>query len=119
MTYRPNVLAVAVLFCCTAAHSQVRPTTPENPKVRPLPQPSDLKLLLETQDGRTDFRLGEIVDLKFTYSSTTPGRYIHFQPANRYPGASALAIQCEPADGVIDRDKENGRLGAWRILTEC
>jgi len=84
--------------------------------IEPLPQPADLKLLLQTDDGRTEFHLGELIKLKIGYASPSAGRYLFESTVLSRSGMRSATIECTPKDKVIDRLEVTGVVSAWQMF---
>src|ERR1051325_2632647 len=41
----------------------------------PAPQPRDVRLAVETGNGKSQFQIGEIIPLKLTFTSSAPKKY--------------------------------------------
>jgi hypothetical protein len=78
-------------------------------------QPSDLHLVLTTKDGRTQFHLGEIIELELAYSSDVPGKYLLLSLPQKIKGHPARTI-ISTSQNVIDRFKDSGNRSAYAIL---
>src|SRR5215471_548645 len=96
------------VLCCPAFTQSVSPDAISN-------QPTDLHLVLTTKDGRTQFHLGEIIEVELTYSSDVPGKYLLLSLPQKVKGHAAQTI-ISPSQHVIDRFKDNGRRSASAIL---
>src|SRR5215471_7902336 len=111
MQFRQLTLPVScllVVLSCPAFPQSVPPDAISN-------QPSDLHLVLTTKDGRTQFRLGEIIELDLAYSSDVPGKYLLLSQPEKIKGHSARTI-VSPSEHVIDRFKDSGNRSVHAIL---
>jgi hypothetical protein len=96
-----------IVLCCPAFPQSVSPDASN--------QPSDLHLVLTTKDGRTQFRLGEIIELDLAYSSDVPGKYLLLSLPAKIKGHSARTIVA-PSERVIDRFKDQGYRSVFAIM---
>ena len=97
-----------IVLCCPAFTQSVSPDAISN-------QPSDLHLVLTTKDGRTQFHLGEIIELDLAYSSDVPGKYLLLSRPQMIKGYPARTI-ISPTQHVIDRFKDEGHRSVFAIL---
>lgn len=70
----------------------------------PAPPPQEISFTLSFRQGRTEFRIGEAVDLELRFSAATPGRYqlwtTNTARTVRQPKFDRFAV--EPESGVAD-----------------
>ena len=86
--------------------------------VEPAPAPSDVVLNLGTDGDGHQFRLGELIPIKFSYSAKTPGRYVLVSQSRKLAGGRSLEISCSPsAERVVPRPEGGGGLTFERMLT--
>ncbi len=57
--------------------------------------PADVVFELETEGGR-QFHLGELIPIKFSYRSGTPGRYFWVNESSKLAGGHTFEISCSP-----------------------
>jgi hypothetical protein len=55
-----------------------------------------IALNFKTEGDRYRFRLGELISVKFSYTATTPGRYIWVSQYSRMTGGRTLEVACIP-----------------------
>lgn len=92
-------------------------TSASNEKqIIPLPQPPDLRLFLQAEDGRAEFHLGELVKLKVGYSSPIAGKYVVIRGGSLQPGEHSFDIQCTPSATVRDVRKPLPGVDVGRML---
>lgn len=66
-------------------------------ELQPASAPADVVLKLEIEGGGQQFHLGELIPIRFSYSSSTPGRYISVGQSSKLAGGKPLAISCSPS----------------------
>lgn len=72
--------------------------------VEPAPAPSDVVLNLGTGGDGHQFRLGELIPIKFSYIAKTPGRYVLVSQSRKLAGGRSLEFSCSPsAERVVPR----------------
>jgi hypothetical protein len=62
----------------------------------PIPAPTDLILQLSTEGGQHQFRLGELIPIKYSYSAEISGKYMLVSPGQKLAGGHDLEISCSP-----------------------
>jgi len=65
--------------------------------VEPVPAPADVVLKLETEADLTRFHVGELIPVTFSFSATTPGRYLWVSQSGTLTAGRPLEISCKPA----------------------
>ena len=65
--------------------------------VEPVPAPADVILTLGTEGDLHQFRLGELIPVKFSYSAKVPGRYFLVGRSSKLAGGRSLEISCSPS----------------------
>jgi hypothetical protein len=107
-----KVVVAGVLLYHTfiAAHAQPGGSS------QPAAQPSDLHFQLGTKDGRTEFHLGEIIDLEEAYSSDAPGKYLLLSLPAKLSGGHSAEVRMRPDEHVIDRTRHPGYRSANSVL---
>jgi hypothetical protein len=71
------------------------PSSAQN--VEPVSAPDDVILTLSTEGDGHQFRLGELIPIKFSYSAKTPGKYIWVSQNEKLAGGRSLEISCTPS----------------------
>jgi hypothetical protein len=62
----------------------------------------DISVTLRVQNGRTQFRLGEIIPVALTFQSIIPSRYLVWTvPAREFTEGEFDRFQIEPAEGTV------------------
>jgi hypothetical protein len=62
----------------------------------PIPAPTDLILQLSTEGDQHQFRLGELITIKYSYSAEISGKYIWVRRNQKLARGSDLGISCSP-----------------------
>jgi hypothetical protein len=71
------------------------PSFAEN--MEPVPAPADIGLQFRTEGDQQQFRLGELIPVKFSYSADIPGRYIWVSQSKKLVGGHPLEVSCSPS----------------------
>jgi hypothetical protein len=71
---------------------------------------------LRTADRRTQFRLGESIEIEELYSSSAPDKYLLLASPAKVKGGHSTILTFQPGDGVVDRFRDSGDLSANSIL---
>ena len=65
--------------------------------VEPVSAAADVVLRFETEGDGHQFHIGELIPVKFSYSTGTPGRYIRVSQSSKLVGGRSLEISCSPS----------------------
>lgn len=85
--------------------------------VEPVPAPSDVVLNFGTDGDGHQFRLGELIPIKFSYSTKNTGRYILVSQSRKLAGGRSLEISCSPsAERVVPHPQAGVRLSFEQML---
>jgi hypothetical protein len=63
---------------------------------QPVSAPGDVVLKLGTEGDGQQFRLGELIPIKFSYTAKVPGTYIWVGQSRKLVGGQSLEISCSP-----------------------
>jgi hypothetical protein len=74
----------------------------------PLSAPAEIILSFNTEDGRRQFHLGELIPVKFSYAATTPGRYIWVSQSKKSTEGHDLEVTCSPSAERVSRSPAVG-----------
>lgn len=66
-------------------------------RVESVSAPPDVALRLETESDRQEFRLGESIPVKFSYSAKTSGKYVWVSQSRKLNAGRSLEISCSPS----------------------
>jgi len=64
---------------------------------RPVSAPDDVVLTLGTDGDGRQFRLGELIPVRFSYNAKVPGTYIWVGQSKKLAGGQSLEISCSPS----------------------
>jgi hypothetical protein len=78
--------------------------------------PPDLHFVLSAKEGRTQYRLGEAIELDQAYSSSSPGKYLWLDSPSRINGGRGPSVAIHPENNVIDRFRDTGEKSAIAVL---
>lgn len=70
--------------------------------VEPLPAPADVRLQFSTEGDQQQFRLGELIPVKFSYSANVGGRYLLISQNNKLAGGRGLEVSCSPPAELVN-----------------
>jgi hypothetical protein len=76
--------------------------------VDPVSAPADVLLKLETQAEQRQFHLGEFIPVTFSYSATTPRRYVWVTQSSKLAAGRSLEISCSPAAENVGGSARSG-----------
>jgi hypothetical protein len=107
-----KVVAAGVLLCHTFIAARGQPGGSSAPAA----QPSDLHFVLSTKAGRTEFHLGEIIDLEEAFSSDAPGKYLLLGLPAKLHGGHSAEVRMRPEKHAIDRRRDPGFRSTYSIL---
>ena len=65
--------------------------------MEPVPSPADIGLQFRTEGDQQQFRLGELILVKFSYSADIPGRYIWVSQSKKLAGGRPVEVSCSPS----------------------
>lgn len=104
-----NVSVVAILLSWSYAQ-----------RVEPVPARSDVILALRTENDETQFHLGELIPIKFSYSAKTPGKYFWVSNSSRLEGGQSVEISCTPeAERAHPYPKPLDEITFGQMLNSC
>ena len=84
------------------------------------PAPSDVQLTVSTENGRTQFHLGEEIRLTLRYTASVPGKYLMAGPGAKAKGWDHERLSCTPREEAVDREADDGVVDGHKFLhAEC
>jgi hypothetical protein len=111
MQWKAPYLATVLLMVSVTASAQ-SPTG----SFGSLSQPPDLHYTVRTTNGRTQFHLGEPIEIEELYSSSAPGKYVLLSSPAKIKDGHDTELTFQPSEGVVDRFHDDGGLSANPIL---
>jgi hypothetical protein len=75
-----------------------------------------LSFVLSVKDGRTQFHLGEIIEMDEAFSSNAPGKYLLLSLPKRIKGGHGTEVKVTPGQNAIDRTRDGGHRSAFMLL---
>jgi hypothetical protein len=117
ITLRRSILgAILASFasCVVVAQVETHHPSEDSASDKPIQAGPGLAVLLQTEDGRRQVHFGELVEVKLQYVASQSGRYVHVN-LNELKGSHPWQWKCEPANQVMDRRRNDGRISASRF----
>jgi hypothetical protein len=65
--------------------------------MEPVPAPSDVILHFSTEGDQHQFHLGELIPIRYSYRSETPGKYFWVGQGQKLAGGHTLEVSCSPS----------------------
>lgn len=112
---RRNIGGLALIFLCLACSSAGRPQ-PGSQGLTVDRQAPDLSFVLSVKDGRTQFHLGEIIEMDEAFSSSAPGKYLLLSLPKKIKGGHNAEFKVTPGQNAIDRARDGGQRSAFMVL---
>ncbi len=80
--------------------------------------PPDLHFVLRAKEGRTQFRLGETIEIQVAYSSDIPDKYLWIGPGlvTKVKDRRSAEFALQPPEHRIDRVKNSGVANPFLVL---
>jgi hypothetical protein len=86
----------------------------------PVPAPAEVILNFSTENDQHQFHLGELIPVKFSYSTATPGKYMWVSLNNKLTAGHGLEITCSPSAEPVRRSPLIGPDDRFeRMLNSC
>jgi hypothetical protein len=79
----------------------------------PIPAPADLILQLSTEGDQHQFRLGELIPIKYSYSAEISGKYILVSQSQKLAGGHDLEISCSPPGERVSQSLSSPEFGRF------
>jgi hypothetical protein len=106
---------LALIFLCLAWSSPGRPQ-PVSQGLTIDQQAPDLSFVLRVKDGRTQFHLGEIIEMDEAFSSSASGKYLLLSLPKKINGGHSAEFKVTPGQNAIDRARDGGKRSAFMVL---
>jgi hypothetical protein len=71
--------------------------------IEPVLAPSDVTLHFSTEGDQHQFHLGELIPIKYSYRSETPGKYFLVGLSNKLAGGRPVEVSCSPSVERVSR----------------
>jgi hypothetical protein len=65
--------------------------------IEPVPAPTDVTLHFGTEADQHQFHLGELIPIRYSYRSETPGKYFWVGQGQKLAGGHTLQVSCSPS----------------------
>jgi hypothetical protein len=75
-----------------------------------------LSFVLSVKDGRTQFHLGEIIEMDEAFSSSADGKYLLLSLPKKVKGGHGAEFKVTPGQNAIDRARDGGGQSAFMVL---
>lgn len=82
----------------------------------PLPAPADVILQLSTEGDQHQFRLGELIPIKYSYSAEISGKYILVSQSQQLAGGHDLEISCSPPGERVSQSLFSPEFGKFEEM---
>lgn len=87
-----SLTAIFVLLACMSFFAQ---------EIEPVLAPAEVIFDFNTENGRHEFHLGELISIKYSYRATTPRKYTWVEQSQKLTSGSRLRIECSPSAETV------------------
>ena len=84
--------AIVVLLACLSLFAQ---------DIQPVLAPAEVVLNFNTENGRHEFHLGELISITYSYRATTTRKYTWLEQSQKLIAGRRLRIECSPSAETV------------------